>query len=152
MFPGDGSFTPLISASSNAASEKHSPTNGRIFVLRFSSSSERHYFWMQAKSQHKDGTPSWFSQRDQNLGEIVNQLLSGEEVDVEGEIAGLRAGDHDDEDHGGEDDAMEDVQEDDGENGLHRQGSGGAGADATGGDPREEGEDSRRGGEDGGRA
>ena len=53
-------------------------------MLKFSSSNERHFFWMQAKSQHKEGTASWFSQRDQHLGEIINQLLSGDEVDIDG--------------------------------------------------------------------
>ncbi|KAJ9626526.1 hypothetical protein H2203_004159 [Taxawa tesnikishii (nom. ined.)] len=109
---------------------------------------ERHFFWMQAKSQHKDGTPSWFSARDQRIGEIINQLLAGEDVDVENEVQNIQNGG--DDDQGGDDDIMEDVE--DTQPDHHRQGSGGAGPDATGGDPREEGEDSRRGGEDGGRA
>lgn len=107
---------------------------------------------MQSKSQHREGTPSWFSERDQHLGEIVNQLLAGEDVDVEGEIAGLRNGGSGEGDDGGDDEAMEDVQGDDTQPEHHQGGSGGAGADATGGDPRQEGEDSRRGGSDGGRA
>ena len=156
MFPGDGTFTPLLgkTPSNAAAGDKHSPTNGRIYALKFSSSSERHFFWMQSKSQHKEGTPSWFSQRDQHLGEIVDQLLQGDEVDVQQEVSTLgrpdRGGDNGDQ--GGDDDVMEDVQGPDAGNDHHRAGSGGAGADATGGDPREEGEDSRRGGAEGGRA
>jgi len=108
---------------------------------------------MQAKSQHKDGTPSWFSERDQHLGEIVHNLLQGEEVDVQHEIQTLGSSDrHGDGGNGGDDDVMEDVPGDDTAPDHHRAGSGGAGKDATGGDPRDEGGDSRRGGSDGGRA
>lgn len=145
MVPGDATFTPYLN-NSDDSQDKHSPTNGRIYVLRFSSSSDRHFFWMQAKSQHKDGTPSWFSSRDQKIGEVINELLSGEEVDVEGRLGSASTG------GGGSgeeaDDAMQDVQE----SGAGTGGGGGAGQDATGGDPRQEGEESRRGGEDGGRA
>lgn len=102
---------------------------------------------MQSKSQHKEGTASWFSQRDQKLGQIVDLLLSGEDVDVEREIGELDEGGNED---GNDDD--EDEMDVDQQPEHHRQGSGGAGADATGGDPREEGEASREGGADGGRA
>ena len=104
---------------------------------------------MQSKSQHKDGTPSWFSSRDQRIGTIVNDLLQGEEVDVDSEIQNVRENGGSGGDQEDDEDMMdvEDVQPE-----HNRQGSGGAGPDATGGDPREEGEDSRRGGEDGGRA
>lgn len=148
MVPGDGSFHPLLKAPSE--DDLHSPTNGRIFVLKFSSSSQRHFFWMQSKSQHKDGTPSWFSQRDQKLGQIVDLLLSGEEVDVEQEVAELMSGGGGDD--AGPDDDADAMEVDEHPPDHHRQGSGGAGADATGGDPREEGEASREGGADGGRA
>lgn len=151
MFPGDGTFEPLIKPSNNS-NGKHSPTNGRIYVLKFSSSSERHYYWMQSKTQHKEGVASWFSQRDQDIGDIVQKLLSGEEDDVESRVAALRHTDGGDGD-ADDDDAMEDVQGPDAAaSEHHRQGSGGAGQGATGGDPRDEGEESRRGGEDGGRA
>jgi len=153
MFPGDGSFTPYLGPGAQNSSEKHSPTNGRIYVLKFASSSARHFFWMQSKSQHKDGTASWFSHRDQNLGDIVNQLLQGEEVDVEEEVANMRQQNGDRGPDGGDnDEAMEDAPGPDAGDEHHRQGSGGAGQDATGADPREEGEGSRRGGADGGRA
>lgn len=104
---------------------------------------------MQSKSQHKEGNANWFSTRDKRLGDIINQLLSGEEVDVELEVQNLRQGD------GGagpddDDDVMEDVQAP--EHGRRGSSTGGAGADATGGDPSVEGRASRDGGADGGRA
>ncbi|KAK3720379.1 hypothetical protein LTR37_003790 [Vermiconidia calcicola] len=143
--PGDATFTPLVKEA--GAEDVRSPTNGRVFALKFSSSGEKQYFWMQSKSQHKDGDASWFSQRDQRLGQIVDLLLSGEDVNVESELEEIRRHARDDPDDGGSG-ANEDTDMMD----LDRQGSGGAGADATGGDPREEGEASREGGADGGRA
>ncbi|KAF9890295.1 adhesion regulating molecule 1 [Aspergillus nanangensis] len=140
MVPSDGSFTPYQG--------KGAPTNGRVFVLKFSSSSQRYLFWLQSATQHENGDLGWFSPRDLRLGEIVNTLLEGEDVDVEHEIANLPRG------SGGDDDeTMEDVEGIDHDpNHGHGGSSGGAGADATGGDVREEGENSREGGADGGRA
>ncbi|TKX25300.1 putative proteasome complex subunit Rpn13 ubiquitin receptor protein [Elsinoe australis] len=155
MFPGDCTFLPYLGPgkSADTPGEKFSPTNGRIFELKFSSSSQRIYFWLQSKSQHSEGNPSYFSKKDLLVGQIVHKILAGDETEWRRDLASLRRG-------GGEgggdagpshdDDAMEDVQG--GEPDLQRHGSGGAGPDATGGDPREEGEDSRRGGGDGGRA
>ncbi|KAI2824280.1 hypothetical protein CBS115989_691 [Aspergillus niger] len=101
MVPSDGCFVPYKPVDSTA------PTNGRIYVLKFSSSSQRYLFWLQSKTQHEDGNPSWFSQRDLKLGEIVNGLLQGEDVDVEHEIANLPRGGP----SGGDDDeTMEDVE------------------------------------------
>jgi len=140
MLPGDGSFTPYKPA--------ESATNGRIFVLKFTSSSSRHFFWLQSKSQHPEGKDDWFSERDLKLGQIVDALLSGEEVDVQGELSqigrgpGRPDGDHDED--------MQDAPPQDNE--LSRTSTGGAGADATGGDVREEGHEAREGGADGGRA
>ena len=146
MFPGDGTFKPF-----EERKEDGKPVvDGRVFVLRFSSSSARHFFWLQSRSQHRSGDPGWFSPRDRKLGEIVNQLLQGEEVNVQSEISNLPTGGGD---GGGDyDTAMEDA--DAGPFGAdhHRAASGGAGAGATGGDIREEGEESREGGADGGRA
>ena len=88
MFPGDSTFTPYTGPTSSE--ETKSPTNGRIYMLKFSSSSQRHFFWLQAKSQHPNGDPSWFSARDKRLGEIINQVLGGEEVDVGFEVRGSR--------------------------------------------------------------
>ncbi|KAF1356866.1 proteasome complex subunit Rpn13 ubiquitin receptor-domain-containing protein [Delphinella strobiligena] len=147
MFPGDGIFTPYTGSSNSSSADTSSPTNGRIFCLKFSSSSQRHFFWMQSKSQHREGKANWFSSRDKRLGDIINQLLSGEDVDVESEVRTLRHdGGADDDD----DDVMEDAQSPD--HGRRGSSTGGAGADATGGDPSEEGRASREGGADGGRA
>lgn len=142
MIPQDGSFTPYKPSGKTA-------TNGRIFVLKFSSSSQRYLFWLQSQPQDENGDLSYFSPRDLKLGEIVDVLLQGEEVDVEHEIATLPR-----RPSGGDDDeTMEDVEGTDHDPSHNHGGSsGGAGPDATGGDVREEGQESREGGADGGRA
>lgn len=147
MIPGDGSFQPLVK--NPGAETVESPTSGRVFVLSFQSSSQKHYFWLQSRAQ--GGALGVFSERDQRLGQIVDALLQGEEVDVEEEIEEMRrgGGGGGGRDDGGDNDAM-DVDEQG--HGLSRQGSGGAGPDATGGDARDEGEASREGGANGGRA
>ena len=141
MFPTDGHFEPYEYKSREEATSK---TNGRIVALKFTSSSQRHLFWLQSKPQFSD--PSKFSDRDRKICSIVDNLLQGEEINIQQEIAEARnsGGDADG------DDAMEDV-EDLGDSEPHG-GSGGAGAGATGGDIREEGEEAREGGADGGRA
>ncbi|KAM0296334.1 hypothetical protein HYE67_008981 [Fusarium culmorum] len=142
MVPTDGSFTPYESTTS---SEPTSKTDGRIFVLKFSSSSQRHIFWLQSKPQSENGDAAYYSPRDRKIGDIVNRLLQGEEVEVAEEMATVRNDDQDDD----EDEAMEDA---DNQRPREQRGSGGAGPDATGGDVREEGEGSREGGADGARA
>lgn len=153
MVPTDGSFQPYLAKGSPV---KKSPVNGRIFVLKFQSSSTRHLFWLQSAAKDTS-TPSFFSRGDLKLGDIVDRLLQGEDPEstaAEG-LASLRGNRHDGGDDDDDDEAMEDADAAaDGttSNRDHRRGSGGAGADATGGDFRDEGEDSREGGGDGARA
>ncbi|KAK9418497.1 putative Proteasome complex subunit Rpn13 ubiquitin receptor-domain-containing protein [Seiridium unicorne] len=146
MVPTDGHFVPHDSHKLSAASAK---TNGRIFVLKFMSSSQRHMFWMQSKPQGRNGDPAWFSPRDLKIGQIVDSLLQGEEVDVQGELSTVENTDND-EHRDDDDEAMEDAEEH--STNDPRGGAGGAGPGATGGDVREEGEGARGGGADGARA
>ncbi|RMZ82563.1 hypothetical protein DV738_g1470, partial [Chaetothyriales sp. CBS 135597] len=150
MVPSDGQFTPYQAASDRDPHPAKRATNGRIFLLKFASSPARHLFWLQSRSQHPQQDQSWFSPRDLKLGAIVNAFLQGEDVDVREELAGASNGhrgpEHDD------DETMEDIEGTNHDHAYHASGSGGAGPDATGGDIREEGEQSREGGADGGRA
>ena len=146
MVPTDGSFVPYEYKTTPQPTAK---TNGRIFALKFASSSQRHVFWLQSKPQSRDGDPSWISPRDRKIGEIVNQLLQGEEVNVARELASVRNTDNRPDD---DDETMEDAEGESAPREHRPSGSGGAGADATGGDVREEGEESREGGADGARA
>lgn len=146
MFPTDGHFEPYEYRTSDQPTSK---TNGRVFVLKFSSSSQRHLFWLQSKSQARNGDASWFSPRDLKIGQIVDMLLQGENVNVTEEMAQIEGGGPGNDD---EDETMEDVEGHRDPREHHRGGSGGAGPDATGGDIREEGAGAREGGADGGRA
>ncbi|KAF7546749.1 hypothetical protein G7046_g9212 [Stylonectria norvegica] len=147
MIPSDGSFVPY---EYNTSPQPTSKTDGRIFALKFSSSSQRYLFWLQSKAQGRDGDPSYFSARDRKIGDIVHRLLQGDEFDVTRELSSVRNTDDrpDDED----DETMEDAEGSRDPPDHRGSGSGGAGADATGGDIREEGEGSREGGADGARA
>lgn len=150
MLPSDGSFKPYTGndVTPTAAGVK-SPTNGRVFLLKFQSSSSRHFFWLQSKTQHPDGKENYFSERDIRIGEVVDQLLeTGEPFDVQAELANPRGPSRSDDDD--EDENMDDAPPSDTRNRANS--TGGAGADATGGDVREEGHEAREGGADGGRA
>ncbi|KAJ2907006.1 hypothetical protein MKZ38_008574 [Zalerion maritima] len=152
MVPTDGNFVANDYKIGDPPSTK---TNGRIFVLKFSSSSHRHLFWLQSKSQSPDGDNSWYSPRDLKIGEIVDRMLQGEEdIDVNAELAAARNSGNrrDDDDDDDDDETMEDVEGHGDRNDPHTGGSGGAGPGATGGDVREEGENAREGGADGARA
>lgn len=143
MVPSDGTFIPYEYKTSPQPTAK---TNGRIFVLKFASSSQRYLFWLQSKPQ--GGDASFLSPRDRKVGDIVNRILQGEDINIYHELEKVRdnfppAGD--------DDETMEDVEGQD-SGSRPRHGSGGAGAGATGGDVREEGEGSREGGSDGARA
>lgn len=146
MVPTDGLFKPYLG---EQKIPRTSPVNGRVFVLKFQSSSERKFFWLQSREQPA-GQKKSFSPRDLRLARIVNNILQGNEVDGSNENDAEQYGDDQDDDD--DDQAMEDVQETTNLLEHHRSGSGGAGPDATGGDVREEGEGSRDGGADGGRA
>lgn len=146
MVPTDGTFTPYEPSQSDSAKPI---TNGRIFVLRFQSSTQRHFFWLQSKSQHIQGDPAWFSPRDLKLGQIVDRLLQGDEVNIAEEVANIATN------HGGNADddddptsRMEDVRS----NGQSVPPGNIANGDPFMGDPGEEGQGSREGGADGGRA
>lgn len=146
MVPTDGTFTPY---EFERGAKPTAKTNGRIFVLKFASSSQRYLFWMQSKPQGRNGDASYFSLRDRKIGDVVNRLLQGEEVNVTRELASVQNSDTQRDD--GDDEQMEDAPSRQVPRGRHGS-TGGAGADATGGDIREEGEDSRGGGADGARA
>lgn len=121
MVPSDGRFLPY---ELNPPKPTSSATNGRIFVLKFQSSTQRHIFWLQSKSQHPKGDPSWYSPRDLKLGQIVDRLLQGDEVNVQEEVASLsnEQGGNADED-GDFTSQMEDVRSE-GQSGVPRDDSG----------------------------
>lgn len=142
MLPGDGSFSPYNRIS--PSSDRKTPTNGRIFVLKFESSSTRHFFWLQSKSQHPQGDTSHFSPRDLKLGEIVHKLIQGDEINVEQEVSNIRS-----QQGGGDADGdaeMRDVAPESQGDEAEKQG------DPFIGNPENEGGQSRDGGADGGRA
>ena len=106
MVPTDGQFVPYNDKTSGSTPK--SPTNGRIYVLKFQSSTQRHLFWMQSRSQHPQGDPTFFSQRDIKIGWIVDRLLQGDEVNVSEEVANIP----DEQGGAGGDQTMEDAPPD----------------------------------------
>ncbi|KAF8461865.1 hypothetical protein BDZ91DRAFT_735942 [Kalaharituber pfeilii] len=87
MFPGDATFVA------------HRIPTGRVYILKFSSSSQRLFYWLQTKPEKPD-EPGHFSNRDKEYGEAINRLLRGEE---HGDDSEDMLGDD-------EDETMEDVE------------------------------------------
>ncbi|KAL7276322.1 hypothetical protein RUND412_000693 [Rhizina undulata] len=79
LFPGDTTFLPYTACKS-----------GRVFVLKFSSSSQRHFYWLQSKSESPEGNPGFWSARDKKWGERINQILQQSEDEDEemGDVLG----------------------------------------------------------------
>lgn len=93
MVPSDGHFVPYTGPPTSDASstDTKSPTNGRIFVLKFQSSTQRHFFWLQSKSQHPQGDMAWFSPKDLKLGDIVDRLLQGDQFNAREEFNNVQS-------------------------------------------------------------
>lgn len=146
--PGDASFQPYTGGKKVAPGEDYlSPSDGRYAILKFSSSGDRHLFWLQSASQSPEGKANWFSQRDLKMIKVVDLFLSGQEVRFE-DLTEPVTFEQSPRGDGDGDEEMGDAEPD-----LERhESTGGAGPDATGGDFREEGEEAREGGADGARA
>ena len=78
---------------------EHPIPSGRIYILKFSSSSQRHFYWLQTKPEKPDDL-GFFSAKDKEYGRLINKLLQGEETGDDSEDL---LGDD-------EDETMEDVE------------------------------------------
>ncbi|RVD86949.1 uncharacterized protein DFL_005199 [Arthrobotrys flagrans] len=85
VFPGDASFVPY-----NAG-----PNDGRICVLKFQSSDQRHLFWWQTKNDESISA-SEHTRKDRSVARKIDQLiqsggdldaLAGELMDIDDEAA-----------------------------------------------------------------
>ena len=91
MMPADGHLVEYPSEDDKEAERglsagRRSPTNGRIIILKFASSSQKHIFWLQSKPQNSSGDPSLFSRRDYKIIHVVNMLLDSQVIDVAEEL------------------------------------------------------------------
>ncbi|RPA81653.1 hypothetical protein BJ508DRAFT_238809 [Ascobolus immersus RN42] len=72
VFPGDATLHIY---------DKSPPANGRIVVLKFTSSDQRKFFWLQSKSEKEDDLKH-FSKRDKNLIRRFNGFISREDFNA----------------------------------------------------------------------
>ena len=104
MMPADGHLLEYISEDDKEAERGliaggRSPTNGRILVLKFASSSQKHLFWLQSKPQNSSGDPSLFSRRDHKITHVINMLLNSEVIDVAEELKNASEPENENVDH-----------------------------------------------------
>lgn len=134
ILPADCRFCPYENAPAHV--------NGRIFVLKFSSSSQRYFFWLQSRP-HDSKQPGRFSERDLKIGRVVNRLLQGGDFDITAELADIKGSDYDYH----PDDGDELMEDNDGQGQSEHHGGNGSNGDA-----HREGANTGEGGTDGGRA
>ena len=56
---------------------------GRIFMLKFSSSSKRQFYWLQSESEGPNKEPGYWSERDKSWIKFIDDILKGDEGDDE---------------------------------------------------------------------
>ncbi|EPS42555.1 hypothetical protein H072_3488 [Dactylellina haptotyla CBS 200.50] len=73
LFPGDASFVPYLNTTG-------APSDGRVSVLKFLSSDQRHFFWYQVKNEGLGAGE--FSQKDWLITKKIDRLiLSGGDLE-----------------------------------------------------------------------